>query len=151
MLKPKSDAAMLLLHMVIARATRVEDCHTHPADMSPAAPARHMIAPLRLLHRCRAFRTIFDVKFSLQPLECLDATRCNVFVFCTRVVAMSRVAGGAERLETVWTDVCWRLRARGCGAPIDVFTIWGWAVVEGFGVTLDVLFEGRFEDDFEDG
>jgi hypothetical protein len=70
-----------------------------------------MITSLCRLHRRRAFRTIFDVKFSLQPLECLEATRCNVFVLCTRVVAMSRVAGGAERLETVWTCVCWRLRA----------------------------------------
>ena len=101
MLKSKSDATMLFVHMVIARAARLEDCHTHPADVRPAAPASHMIASLRFLHRRCAFRTIFDVKFPLQPLECLVATRCNVFVFCTRVVAMSRVAGGAERLETV--------------------------------------------------
>src|SRR5207247_3942018 len=132
---------MLFVHMIIARAARLEDCHTHPADVRPAAPASHMIAPLYLLHLRCAFRTIFDVKFSLQPLECLEATRCNVSVPCTRVFALSGVAGGAERLETVWTGVCWRLRASGCSAPVDVATIWRWAVVKGLRVTLDVLFE----------
>jgi len=101
---------MLFVHMFITRAARLEDCHAHPADVRPTAAASHMIASLRLLHWRRAFRTIFDIKFPLQPLECFVATRCNVFILCTCVVAMSRVAGGAERLKTIWTGVCWRLR-----------------------------------------
>jgi hypothetical protein len=64
----KADATMLFSHMFIARAARLEDCHTDPTDVRPATSSRHMIATLGLLHRCLAFRTIFDVEFSLQFL-----------------------------------------------------------------------------------
>ena len=51
---------MLLVHVIVARAARLEDCHTNPADMRLTSPASHVIAALRLLHRCHAFRTIFS-------------------------------------------------------------------------------------------
>ena len=70
-LKSKSNTIMHLRHMCIARFACIEDSHTHPADVRLAACASHMIASLRLLHRRRAFRTIFDIKFSLQLCECL--------------------------------------------------------------------------------
>jgi hypothetical protein len=57
----KADATMLFSHMLIARVARPEDRHTHPTDVRPATSARYMIATFRLLHRCLAFRTIFDV------------------------------------------------------------------------------------------
>lgn len=74
MLKSESYTTVLLVHMVIARATCLEDCHTHPANVSLAAHTGHMIASLRLLHWGFAFRTVFNVEFSLQLLECLIST-----------------------------------------------------------------------------
>src|SRR5882757_5239558 len=66
-LKSKSDATMLFVHMVVARAAHLEDRHTHPADVRLAASTSHMIASHCLLHWRRAVRTtwILSSLFSL--------------------------------------------------------------------------------------
>ena len=88
MLKSKSDTTMLFVHMIIVRATSLEDFYIYLADVCLTAPVSHVIASLGLLYRHHIFRTIFDIKFSLQLLECLITTRYNIFVFCIYVLAM---------------------------------------------------------------
>lgn len=110
-----------------------------------------MIAPFGLLHRCRTFRAVLDVKLAFEPPECLVAAGCNVFVLGARVVAMSFMTRGADRFKTVSTGVRWRFPVRGYSTTIDVATIRRRAAAKGLGATSDVFFEGRLEDGFEDG
>lgn len=142
---------MHLLHMPIALPPLTKRLQTNPADMHLTVPTRDMIAPVRLLNRHRAHRTVLDVVLVLPLPKRLVALRPDdaLVRLARQAVMAGDLARGADGGEAGGAGEDDAAAAAVGGDAVDVLAVRGGTVLERFGIRPDVRGEGVFEQSFE--
>jgi len=82
----------------------IENLHANPAYMARTPLASHVIAPLNLLNRRLASRTIPNVVLRLVFVESLNVPSCDISVIgASHPIVADSSAIDADRCQTIWT------------------------------------------------
>jgi hypothetical protein len=73
-----SNTTMHVPQMIITRFTLPKSRQANPADMNSTTKTLHVVTPTRLLHQGLAARTILNVVFQLEHLQCFGVERVLV-------------------------------------------------------------------------